>query len=115
MSDDPSITVRHIPESERYEALEDGELVGFAAYRPSGDTVVFVHTDVADTLRGHGIGGALAREALDDVRRRGLRAVPMCSFIAAWIRHHPEYHDLVPEESLHLVDTPLGGAGTERS
>lgn len=112
MPDEPSpqVTVRDAPEAERYEAVVEGVLAGFAAYRTEGDEVVFVHTDVADSLEGHGVGGALARGALEDVRRRGLKAVPMCPFIAAWIRHHPEYHDLVPEEALHLVDLPPAGA-----
>jgi predicted GNAT family acetyltransferase len=109
MSADPSIAVRHAPESERYEALADGMLAGFAAYRSEGSAVVFVHTDVDDAFRGRGVGGALAREALADVRRRGLLAVPMCPFFAAWIRRHPDYADLVPEESRHLVDAPPGG------
>ena len=109
MSADPSIAVRHAPESERYEALADGLLAGFAAYRSDEGAVVFVHTDVDDAFRGRGVGGALAREALADVRRQGLRAVPMCPFFAAWIRRHPDYRDLVPEESLHLVDAPPGG------
>ena len=110
MADEPSVVVRDAPESERYEAFVDGLLAGFAAYRRRDDEVVFVHTDVDDAFGGRGVGGTLAREALDDVRRRGLRAVPMCPFIAAWIRRHPDYHDLVPESSLHLVDAPPGGA-----
>lgn len=109
MSADPPIVVRHAPESERYEALADGMLAGFAAYRSGGGAVIFVHTDVDDAFRGRGVGGALAREALADVRRRGLHAVPMCPFFAAWIRRHPDYIDLVPEESRHLVDAPPGG------
>ena len=109
MSADPPIAVRHVPESERYEALADGVLAGFAAYRSEEGVVVFVHTDVDDSFRGRGVGGALAREALADVRVRGLRAVPMCPFLAAWIRRHPDHIDLVPEESRHLVDVPPGG------
>lgn len=105
-----AVSVRNVAESERYEASVDGMLAGFAAYAERGDEVVFVHTDVDDAFTGRGIGGALAREGLDDVRRRGLRAVPMCPFIAAWIRRHPDYRDLVPDESLHLVDAPPHGA-----
>ena len=110
MDDEPAVTVRNVPESERYEGSVDGLLAGFAAYRTRGDEVVFVHTDVDEAFEGRGVGGALAREGLDDVRRRGLRAVPMCPFIAAWIRRHPDYRDLVPEASRHLVDAPPHGA-----
>lgn len=31
---------------------------------------------------------------LDDVRERGLRVEPACSFVASWLDKHPEYADL---------------------
>ncbi|GAA3480437.1 hypothetical protein GCM10018966_049670 [Streptomyces yanii] len=46
-----------------------------------------------------GLGGLLARGALDDARTRGLRVLPYCPFIRGWIGKHPEYADLVPEAS----------------
>ena len=33
--------------------------------------------------------------ALDDVRSRGLRVVPICPFVRTYLQHHPEYEDLV--------------------
>lgn len=83
------------PEATRYE-LRDGEtLVGFAAYDLRPDAIVFTHTEVADAYEGQGAGSQLAREALDDARRRGLRVVARCPFIAGWIERHPAYADLV--------------------
>jgi hypothetical protein len=41
------------------------------------------------------VGGALASWALDDARVRGLSITPFCPFVASYIRHHPEYADLV--------------------
>jgi predicted GNAT family acetyltransferase len=55
---------------------------------------VFVHTEVEDKFEGHGVGGALARGALDDVRARGFKVTPLCPFIAGWMKKHPEYEDL---------------------
>lgn len=94
--------VADAPHRSRYEARVDGVPAGFAEYRDDGDERVFTHTEV--TLEGRGVGGALARAALDDVRARGLRAVPMCPFIAAWIRRHPEYGDLVPDAHRDLLE-----------
>jgi predicted GNAT family acetyltransferase len=37
-------------------------------------------------------------DALDDIRSRGLKVVPLCPFVAAYIRRHPEYEDLVARE-----------------
>ena len=84
------------PSELRYELLVDGQLAGFAQYRLSNDRITMFHTEVAPQYGGRGLGGELARRALDDVRRRGLVLVPICPFIAAYVRHHPdEYLDLV--------------------
>ena len=80
----------------RYEATVDGAVAGFAAYRLGSDTIVFTHTEVTPAFEDQGIGSALARGALDDVRRRGdRRVVALCPFIAAWIARHPGYQDLL--------------------
>lgn len=79
----------------KYEVSLDGKPAGSAEYRLKGSQVIFTHTEVDSAFEGHGIGSALARYALDDVRGRGLRAVPLCPFIAAYIERHPEYQDLV--------------------
>ncbi|KRF05237.1 hypothetical protein ASH00_12635 [Arthrobacter sp. Soil782] len=79
----------------RYEITLDGNPAGFAAYRLKDQQVTFTHTEVDSAFEGHGLGSALARFALDDVRERGLHAVPRCPFIAAYIERHPEYQDLV--------------------
>lgn len=84
------------PGDSRYEAHLDGELAGIAAYVLEGeDVIVFTHTEVDERFEGHGVGSALARFALDDVRRAGgRRVVPRCQFIEAWIDKHPDYADL---------------------
>jgi predicted GNAT family acetyltransferase len=100
--EDPStsdqVRVHDAPGAERYEAHLGDTLAGFAEYRRRDGRTVFTHTEVDDAFEGRGVGGALARAALDDVRTRGERAVPMCPFIAAWIDKHPDYADLVDRE-----------------
>jgi predicted GNAT family acetyltransferase len=56
---------------------------------------VLVHTEVASALEGSGLGARLVAGALVDIRRRGLRLVPRCPFVAEYVRRHPEYADLV--------------------
>lgn len=91
------VETTHNPEESRYEARLDGELAGFAEYVLQGsESIVFTHTEVDDRFEGKGVGSALARFALDDVRREGSRqVVPRCPFIRGWIEKHPEYADLV--------------------
>ncbi|HMS72418.1 MAG TPA: GNAT family N-acetyltransferase [Baekduia sp.] len=88
--------VSHNPAESRYETHIDGELAGFAEYVLSESTIIFAHTEVDDRFGGSGVGGALARFALDDVRSEGThRVIPLCPFIKRWIDKHPDYADLV--------------------
>lgn len=90
------VEMTHQPQTHRYEAHVGGELAGFAEYQLTDELVVFTHTEVDDRFEGRGIGSAIARFALDDVRRDGSRRVlPLCPFIKAWIGKHPDYAGLV--------------------
>lgn len=89
-----SIDVTDVPDRQRYEAVRDGELLGFAAYERTPEMVVFTHTEVDPAFEGQGVGGALVRGALDHVRSLGLKALPICPFVQAWIQRHPDYADL---------------------
>jgi predicted GNAT family acetyltransferase len=89
------VSVHDNPADNRFEAFVDGELAGFAVYDLSDGLIVFTHTEVDDAFEGHGVGSALVRAALDDVRARGdLRVRPLCPFVRAWIEEHPDYQDL---------------------
>jgi predicted GNAT family acetyltransferase len=92
---DDAITVSNVPERMRYEVRVAGELAGFATYRMHDGNLELLHTEVGDEFEGRGLAGRLARGALDDVRARGLRVVPLCPFIASWIGRHPDDADLV--------------------
>lgn len=83
-------------EMSRFEIHDDGELAGFAEYHRSGDEIAFIHTEIDPRFGGRGLGGKLARAALDAAREQKLSVLPYCPFIRGWITKHPEYSDLVP-------------------
>jgi predicted GNAT family acetyltransferase len=84
------------PELQRFEARVDGTVAGVIVYRERpGNGLVLLHTEVDDAVEGKGVGSRLAAGALDDVRRRGLTVVPLCPFVSAYLKRHPEYADLV--------------------
>jgi len=87
--------VRNDPEELRYEILRGDELLGGISYRLAPGVIVLVHTDVAPSEEGHGVGSRLVSGALQDIRTRGLRVAPVCPFVAAYLRRHPEQRDLV--------------------
>lgn len=95
---DVSLTVTDVPARRRYEARDagaDGKVAGFAEYMLTGEMVVFTHTEVDPSYEGKGVGSALVRASLDDVRSRGMVVLPLCPFYKGWIQRHPEYTDLV--------------------
>ncbi|MEW6449766.1 MAG: GNAT family N-acetyltransferase [Pseudomonadota bacterium] len=89
-----SDAVRDNPAQSRFELDADGETAA-AYYRLSPGVVTFTHTEVPQALSGRGIGSRLIKGALDEVRARGLKVVPKCPFVNAYIAKHPEYADLV--------------------
>jgi uncharacterized protein len=93
------VTVEHRADERRYEQLVDGEPAGELVYRDRGNGVVaFLHTEVDPDVRLRGLGSTLVAAALDDARARGLRVVPLCPFVDAYVRRHPEYGDLVADD-----------------
>lgn len=83
-------------ERHQFELTMDGHLAR-AAYVIDGDVITFTHTIVPPALEGRGIAGRLIRHGLSEARARGLRVVPQCPFVAAYIRKHPEWADLLVE------------------
>lgn len=91
----PEIVVQDNPDELRYELLVDGAVVGEILYRTRPDAVALEHTEVSPSLEGRGLGARLVAGALDDIRARGLHVIAICPFVRSYIRHHPDYNDLV--------------------
>lgn len=90
-----SVKVLDNPHEHRYEAFAGDELAGYLAYRAGPGAVVLVHTEVDAAYEGHGIGGRLAAAALEDARARGFKVQPLCPFVVAYLKRHPEFSDVV--------------------
>src|SRR5215213_10213115 len=97
MTDLPAttISVADAADRRRYEVLIDGRVAGILRYARGDRAIRLVHTEVDESIEGHGLGSRLAKFALDDARARGLRVRADCPFVSAWIGRHPEYADLV--------------------
>src|SRR5690348_17067687 len=72
-----------------------GDEFAFVTYRRSDSKIAYVHTEVPESLEGHGIAARLARHALDFARANGLDVIPLCPYVSAYIGRHPEYADIV--------------------
>ena len=78
----------------RYEMAVEGR-IAFVAYQRSDGILSLDHAEVPRELEGRGLGSALVAATLDAIRAQGLKVVPRCPFIAAFIRRQPEYQDML--------------------
>ena len=93
-SDAAPAPVEHDRAAGRFWARVDGQLC-VCDYRLQGDTVMFTHTEVPPALAGRGLAARLVQVALDWARAEGLKVRPLCSYVAAYLRRHPDQQDLL--------------------
>ena len=79
----------------QYEYHIEGHLAQFI-YDDQNGVLYITHTLVPSELGGRGIAGALTKDALEDIEKRGLKVKPMCSYTVAYLEKHPEYKRLLP-------------------
>ena len=89
--------VQHEKNFHRF-AVHVGEATALLAYREEGDMIYLVHTEVPAAMEGKGIGGQLAKAALNYARENKLKVVARCPFVTSYLERHPEYQDLVRAE-----------------
>jgi len=97
-----SPSVQDNPAKHRFEYASQGERA-VAIYSLDGDVITFIHTLVPEALQGQGIAKQLVLAGLASARERGLRVIPQCPVFAAYMRAHPETHDLLADDGRKLL------------
>jgi predicted GNAT family acetyltransferase len=78
----------------RFEIEREGH-VAYLTYTIAGNILELSHTEVPEQLRGSGLAAELAQGALDYAREHKMKVDVVCDSVAAFIKKHPEYEDLV--------------------
>lgn len=66
-----------------------------ADYRLVDGVAHVVHTEVPPALQGQGLAAALVAGVLAEARAAGWRVRPVCGYVRAYMRRHPETQDLL--------------------
>lgn len=82
-------------ESDRFTIAVDGQQAGLTKIVDRDGQRIFPHTEVDDAFQGRGLATILIREALKQTRDAGLRIVPVCPMVLAYVEKHHEYDDVV--------------------
>ena len=81
-------------EDKQYEYHIDGALAKIE-YIKAKDKIYLTHTEVPKELEGKGVASSLVKQVLEDIEIKELTLIPMCPFVAAYIKRHPEWKKLV--------------------
>lgn len=82
-------------ERHRYEFHIDNYIPLIEYTKTKNGEIYLTHTEVPEALEGKGIGSRLVEAVLKDIEQKGLRLVPLCSFIASYIQKHPDWQRIV--------------------
>lgn len=96
------LSIKNNEANHRFETQINGE-IALVEYVRFDNGIIFSHTEVPPSLEGRGIGSKLAQAGLDYARVENLTVVPLCSFVASFIRKHQEYQSLVASDHLARV------------
>jgi hypothetical protein len=62
--------------------------------KADNNTIVVDHTGVPPAFEGRGIAAKLVNKMIEDARKDGFKITPLCSYVVAQFRRHPEWADL---------------------
>ena len=79
---------------EQFEMVTDG-ILSRIEYKIMGNKIFLTHTEVPHELEGKGVGSKIVKAALAEVESRGLKLIPLCPFVASYIKRHPEWERIL--------------------
>ena len=91
---DHSVTREHGATKGRFVIRRDGEEAELTYSITTPTLIIADHTGVPDSFRGTGAGLALVQALVDAARQDGFKVVPLCPFVNATRRKHPDWADV---------------------
>jgi predicted GNAT family acetyltransferase len=90
-----NLKVKNNQSKNQFEADLDGKTALIKYRKESDGALNLFHTKVPEEFEGKGVGSQLVKNALEQIKAGNLKINPSCPFVAAYIKRHPEYENLV--------------------
>ncbi|MBQ0733681.1 GNAT family N-acetyltransferase [Aquimarina celericrescens] len=74
----------------RFELHVEDKIAFIEYILAKGESIYLTHTEVPRSLEGNGLGSAIIKKTLAYIRKNGYQLVPLCPFVAAYLKKHPE-------------------------
>ena len=94
MTDLNSLPLINDKSSRQFELEVEGRMAKLE-YELNGTKMFLTHASVPKALSGTGVGNALVEKVFAYIEENNLKLVPMCSFVTAHLRKHPEWKRIV--------------------
>lgn len=91
---DFAIRREHGTSKGRYILAQGGQEAELTYSITTPTLIIADHTAVPDSFRGTGAGLALVLRLVQDARAEGVKIVPLCPFVNATRKRHPEWADV---------------------
>jgi uncharacterized protein len=88
----------------RFELHVSGE-TAVLVYEKAGDLLRLIHTEVPQSLEGKGVGSKLVSAVLGFAQGNNLSVVPLCPFVAQYMKRHPEYSAIVDPPHRWMIES----------
>jgi predicted GNAT family acetyltransferase len=86
----------------QFELIVDG-YTAFIKFKLIGSKMFLIHTEVPEELKGKGIAGAMVEKALRFAREKGYAIVPICPYVQAYLKKHPEWRDIISKDADRFI------------
>ena len=89
------LTIKDNLEKKRFETMVEGHIAIVEYIRTKDNIIYLTHTEVPKQLEGKGVGASLVKNVLEIIDAEGWLVAPLCPFVAAYLKRHPEWQRLL--------------------
>jgi predicted GNAT family acetyltransferase len=84
----------------RFEMMVDN-YTAMITFEENAGAIKLLHTEVPEQLEGKGAATAIIEKTLDYIEKSNLKLVPLCPFVVAYIKRHPEWTRIMAHNKTH--------------
>lgn len=93
----PDYNFRFNEDKKRFELDVEGHTAIIESILSTDNVMFLTHTEVPVALEGKGVGKQIVENALQYIKDHGYKLAPLCPFVAAYLKRHPEWKTILAD------------------